>query len=219
MTIPTYNSEYPEQYLTDLEQVLVPLIERIDNYEGIENPSNSFFSQILAPSEKPLCCKPCGVGSGSTSCTPTDFEFEPTYVSEVATQYVLKYSLDIAGAVTENAVIINAGTLTSPAAVARALFLDSTNDLMRQHWVRDHFAYSPYDVLNPGDTIWLSGYPANEADYSGPPLFNHEWVTQSITLTLKRALVLSEGQVCYVTAQFGEDVVLHSCASVFNIGE
>lgn len=67
MTIPTYNSEYPEQYLTDLEQVLVPLIERIDNYEGIENPSNSFFSQILAPSEKPLCCKPCGVGSGSGS--------------------------------------------------------------------------------------------------------------------------------------------------------
>ena len=59
MTIPTYNSDDPEQYLRDLEQVLVPLIERIDSYEGIENPSIGFFAQILAPLEDPMCCKPC----------------------------------------------------------------------------------------------------------------------------------------------------------------
>ena len=64
MTIPTYNSQNPEQYLIDLGQALAPLIARIDTYEGVENPSIGFFAQILAPLEDLACCKPC---SGSPS--------------------------------------------------------------------------------------------------------------------------------------------------------
>ena len=66
MSVPIYNSDNPEQYLTDLEQVLVPLIERIDNYEGLPTPTGELFTQILTPLEESTGCEPCGSSSGST---------------------------------------------------------------------------------------------------------------------------------------------------------
>ena len=66
MSVPIYNSDNPEQYLNDLEQVLVPLIERIDNYEGLPTPTGELFTQILTPLEESTGCEPCGSSSGST---------------------------------------------------------------------------------------------------------------------------------------------------------
>ena len=66
MSVPIYNSDNPEQYLSEINNLLASLTGRIDTYAGLPTPTNELFTQILTPLEESVGCEPCGVGSGST---------------------------------------------------------------------------------------------------------------------------------------------------------
>lgn len=66
MSVPIYNSDNPEQYLSELESLLASLTGRIDTYAGLPTPTDELFTQILTPLEESTGCEPCGSSSGST---------------------------------------------------------------------------------------------------------------------------------------------------------
>lgn len=59
MSVPIYNSDNPEQYLSELESLLASLTRRIDTYAGLPTPTYELFTQILTPLEASVGCAPC----------------------------------------------------------------------------------------------------------------------------------------------------------------
>lgn len=66
MSVPIYNSDNPEQYLSELDSLLASLTEHIDTYADLPTPTNELFTQILTPLEESTGCEPHGSSSGST---------------------------------------------------------------------------------------------------------------------------------------------------------
>ena len=145
-------------------------------------------------------------------CSPTNLSFVPT----VQGMAVLEYEL-----ITSDPEENRSGRIRAsggdPIELARALFLYSGVDLMRQHYMNTFFDYTPYDYIpdNAGDgRITITG--RNPLPVS--PVFEENYRREnfSVTLKLKFASDLGGEDIDYVREQFGREITLHSCSARYN---
>ncbi len=159
---------------------------------------------------------------GAEECTPTELRWIPSAnnLNNFNTdRSVLSFILEINGEeVDKGRIFLQANA--SAESIVQNLFLYSGVDLMRQHYMRDYFDYSPSNELpfNPGTEIRITGYPSH---YQAGP--NRAFDRMSVNLKLVPMNTFSlEGEPSnkstwfdYVQQQFGGPRTIHSCGRLY----
>lgn len=164
-----------------------------------------------------------------SDCQPTILSFIPTVVMpDDKNRIILRAALKVNNALQAGQIgnidLIDislyrteSSFINTPQDIVNYLFLVSGGDLMRQFGAGIHFDYSPIDNLLPLQPLTIQGREKLYAEITTAD--DWRYVPQSINLTLKVIDDLPADAVDFVKEQWGHDVTVHSCMSIYNMGQ